>query len=77
MVQNANITLKNVQIQQVKEFCYLGSLLTDDNKATKDISKQITLFKQIFEKKWRLLTNKNFSIISKKKCINKYIWNIL
>jgi len=52
-------------------------LITDDNKATKEIRKRITLAKQAFEKKRTILTNKHLSITSRKKFIKKYIWSIL
>lgn len=62
----ANITLNNVQIQQVNGLCYLGSLITDYNKATKEVKRRITLEKQDFEKKWTFLTKKHLEYNIKK-----------
>ncbi|KAL4148794.1 hypothetical protein QTP88_002949 [Uroleucon formosanum] len=77
VITNTNITLNNEQLQQVKEFCYLGRLITDDNKSTKEIRRRITLAKHAFEKKRTLLTNKHLSISSRKKFVKAYIWSIL
>jgi len=52
VIPNANITLNNEQIQQVNEFCYLGSLITDDNKASKNKNKKTNYIKKAnFRKK--------------------------
>lgn len=45
VITNENITLNNEGIQQINEFYYLGSLKADDNKAKKEIRKQIALVK--------------------------------
>ena len=74
---NCNIHIKNEKIQQVQEFCYLGSLITQDNRSNKEIRRRITLAKQAFEKKKNLLSNKNLSIYTRKKFIKTYIWSIL
>lgn len=63
VITNINITFNNEQLQ-VNEFCYLGSLITDDNKSTNEIRRQIVLAKQAFEKKRTLLTNKHLNISS-------------
>lgn len=79
MKNNRKITIQVRQepVDQVNEFCYLGSLITRDNKSTKEIKKRIEMAKQAFEKKRTLLTNKNLSITSRKKFIKTYIWSIL
>jgi len=77
VIINTNITLNNEQLQQVNEFCFLGSLITDDNKSTKEIRRRITLAKHALEKKKTLLINKHLSINSRKKSVKTYIWSIL
>lgn len=77
VLTNTNITLNNEQLQRVNKFCYLGSLITDDNKSTKEIRRQITLAKHAIEKKRTLPTNKHLSISSRKKFVKTYIWSIL
>lgn len=47
----ANVKLKNDRIEQVQEFCYLGSLITQENKSKKEIGRRIALAKHAFEKK--------------------------
>ncbi|KAI5755057.1 hypothetical protein M8J77_013699 [Diaphorina citri] len=73
----ANVKIENEPIQQVKEFCYLGSLISQDNKSTREIRRRIVLAKQAFEKKKTILTNKNLSLSTRKKFIKTYIWSIL
>lgn len=70
-----NIKLKNETIEQVQEFCYLGSLITQENNSKKEIRRRIALAKHAFEKKRTLLTNKNLSIRIRKKLIRTYIWS--
>ncbi|VVC42424.1 Reverse transcriptase domain [Cinara cedri] len=41
VITNTNITLNNEQLQQVNEFCYLGSLITDVNKSMEEIRRRI------------------------------------
>lgn len=76
VITNTKITFNNEQLQ-VKEFCYLGSLITEDNKSTKEIRRRITLAKQEFKKKRTLLTYKHLSINLRKKFVKTYIWSIL
>jgi len=73
----ANIKLKNDRIEQVQEFCYLGSLITQENKSKEEIRRRIALAKHAFEKKKTLLTNKNLGIRTRKKFIITYIWSLL
>jgi len=35
-----SIWLRNTELEQVHEFCYLGSLLTEDARCDKEIKKQ-------------------------------------
>lgn len=46
-------------MQQLSEFYYLVSLITDDNKAIKKIKKRITLAKHVFAKKNTHFTDLN------------------
>lgn len=43
-----NIKLKDDDLEQVENFCYLGSTITDDNKCITDIKRRIALAKQAF-----------------------------
>lgn len=72
-----NIQLGNTSIEQVKEFCYLGSVITHDNRTSIDIKKRITLAKQAFMKKYSLLTSKHLQLETRKRFIKTFVWSIL
>lgn len=73
----AHIHLGPTPIQQVKEFCYLGSIISESNKTIIDIKRRIGMAKQAFMKKYSLLTSKHFQIETRKKFIKTFIWSIL
>ncbi|KAI5731180.1 hypothetical protein M8J77_006038 [Diaphorina citri] len=73
----ANIKLGNVQIQQVQEFCYLGSTIKTNNKSTPDIKKRVALAKQAFQNKYQLLTSRHLSINTRKNFIKTFVWTVL
>uniref|UniRef100_A0A8D8U352 Craniofacial development protein 2 n=1 Tax=Cacopsylla melanoneura TaxID=428564 RepID=A0A8D8U352_9HEMI len=66
---NGNIKLKGIPIQQVEEFCYLGSHISYDNQTRTDVRRRIALAKQAFMKKYNLLTNKHLTTETRKKFI--------
>jgi len=67
------ITLENKGIVQVDYFKYLGSIITDDGKSTKEINSRIGQAKNAFFKKKKLLTSKNMNIVTKKRLIKTYV----
>uniref|UniRef100_A0A2S2R187 Reverse transcriptase domain-containing protein n=1 Tax=Sipha flava TaxID=143950 RepID=A0A2S2R187_9HEMI len=72
--QNATIIIiSNESIEQVKKCCYLGSLITEDNRSTKEIKRRIASAIQAYEKKRFLLTYENLSIQTRKCFIKSYI----
>lgn len=75
--ENVNITLNNIQIQQVQEFCYLGSIITSNNKSSPDIKRRITLAKQAFQNKNQLLSNQHLNIHIRKRFIKTFVWSVL
>lgn len=71
-----NIEIRDKSVKQVKEIYYIGSLITGNNRLTKEVKRRIVPAKQAFEKKRFLLLNKNLSIKTKKCFIKLYIWSI-
>ena len=50
-VKNMKMTIAGEEIEQATEFCYLGSLISDDAKCHKEIKKRITMGKEAFTHK--------------------------
>ncbi|KAI5739387.1 hypothetical protein M8J77_018683 [Diaphorina citri] len=72
-----NISLKNTLIEEVKEFCYLGSKVTNNNKSSPDIKVRIAPAKQAFQNKNQLLTSKHLSIDLRKRFIKTFVWSVM
>ena len=49
------IQVRNTEIEQVTEFRYLGSTVTEDGRCSKEIQKRITVAKEVFTKRGELL----------------------
>ena len=71
------VKLNDVQLEQVENFDYLGSLLTTVCRCEKEIKKRIILAKKAFINKRNILTNKSISTKLKKRFIKTYVWSIL
>ena len=46
--ENVKITIDGEEIEQVTEFCYLGSLISSDAKCHKEIKNRIAMGKEAF-----------------------------
>ena len=64
---NCNLSIQNKDIQMVKEFKYLGAIITKDAKCKRDIRNRISMAKRAFYNKKQLFTTKNMSIQLRKK----------
>jgi len=53
--RKVSIWLRNTELEQVQEFCYLGSLLTEDVRCDKEIKKRIAMAKAAFMRRGELL----------------------
>ena len=60
-----NINLGKQKLEEVEEFSYLGSRITNDGRSKKEIVSSIAQAKRAFYKKKNLLTAENTSIVSK------------
>ena len=72
----ANIKLGKHKLEEVKEFSYLGSRITNDGRSKKEIASRIAQAKRAFYKNKNLLTAENTSIEVRKQFIRCYIWSI-
>jgi hypothetical protein len=71
-----SLYLNNQQIEQVKKFKYLGSIITADGRCQEEIRTRISMAKTAFNKRKELLT-KCLKTETKKKIVKTIIWSIL
>ena len=68
-----NIHIDGQQIEQVREFRYLGSLISDDGDCEKEIASRIGMAKKVFQDRRKLFTGK---IELKKRIIKCLVWSV-
>ena len=66
------LTIDQKQLENVKCFKYLGSMLTDDGRCTCEIKSRIDMAKVAFNKKKNLFTNK-LDLNLRKKLLKCYV----
>jgi hypothetical protein len=69
------IKIDKKQVENVEEFNYLGIMITNDARCTREIKARIAMAKAAFNKKKTLLTTK-LDLELRKKLIKCYIWSI-
>jgi hypothetical protein len=62
-------------VENVEEFTYLGSMITNDARCTREIKARIAIAKPTFNKKKTLFTSK-LDLELRKKLVKCYIWSI-
>ena len=70
-----NINVEGKRIEQVQQFRYLGSLITEDGRCESEIRARIAMAKTEFNKRKELLTRK-MSRGTKKRIIKTIIWSV-
>ena len=71
-----NITVDTTRIEQVKELCYLGSLITEDNyRCHHEVRRRICMGKDAFNKSKELLRGKT-SFDLKKRLVHSCEWSV-
>ena len=70
------ITIDQKQLENVKCFKYLGSMLTDDVRCTCEIKCSIAMAKAAFNKKKNHFTSK-LDLNLRKKLVKCYIWSMV
>jgi len=68
------IKIEQKQLEKVKCFKYLGSMLTEDGRCTCEIKSRIAMAKSAFSKKKNLFTSK-LDVNLRKKLMKCYVWN--
>ena len=75
-VKTVELELSGQKIEQVHEFCYLGSMITEDAKCHKEIRRRIALGKQAFNKR-RELMRRSFNQELKKRMVKCLVWSVV
>ena len=70
--RSVTMTIDQKQLENVKCFKYLGSMLTDDGRCTCEIKSRIVMAKAAFNKKKNLSTSK-LDLILRKKLVKCYV----
>jgi len=73
--RKVSVWLRNTELEQVQEFCYLGSLLTEDARCDKEVTKRIVMAKAAFMRRGELLRG-NISRDSKKRMVKTLVWSV-
>jgi hypothetical protein len=69
------IMIDQKQLENVECFKYLGSILTNDGRFTREIKSRIVMAKAAFNKKKNLFTSK-LDLKLSKKLVKCYIWSV-
>ena len=70
------IIINGNKLEPVKQFCYLGSMITEDCRCHVEIKGRIAMGKEAFNKRGELLTWK-LQIELKKRMIKVLIWSVV
>jgi len=71
------LEVNNNLVEQVQQFKYLGSTITNDGKCSTEIRQRIAMAKRAFTQKRQLLTNKKLNINMRKNFVKCYVWSVL
>ena len=69
------ITVNGQNLERVKQFCYLGSLVTEDCRSCHDIRRRIALGKEAFNKKSDLMRG-SLSLHLKKRMVKAFVRSV-
>ena len=67
--------IEQKQLENLKCFKYLGSMLTEDGRCTCEIKSRIAMEKDAFNKKKNLFTSK-LDLNLRKKLVKCYVWSM-
>ena len=70
-----SVLIDQKQLENVESFKYLGSMLTNDGRCTREIKSRIAMAKSAFNKTKTLFTNR-LDLNLRKKLIKCYIWSM-
>ena len=71
------IKVNGQNLEKVKQFCYLGSLVTEGNRSGREVRRRIALGKEAFNKKKRDLMQKSLSLHLQKRMVKVFVWSVV
>ena len=74
---DCHILIQQEPVKNVREFQYLGSILTTDARSTTEIKRRIGIAKTVFRRMKNLLTNSRLSVQTRVRAIKTYVWSTL
>jgi hypothetical protein len=74
--KSMNITINGNKLEQVTQFCYLGSTITEDCRSHTEIKKRIAMGKEAFDKRRELLRGK-LKLELKKRMVKSLVWSVV
>ena len=63
-------------LEKVKQFCYLGSLVTEDSRSCREVRRRIALGKEALNKKKDLM-QKSLSLHLRKRLVKVFVWSVV
>ena len=75
--EKCSIYLNGEKINQTETFTYLGTLITEDGKCTKEIKCRIAQSKSAFTNLKKILTNKKLPFKTRFRVLRCYVWPVL
>jgi len=70
------IKVNGQNLEKVKQFCYLGSLVTEDGRSCREVRRRNALGKEAFNKK-RDLMQKSVSLHLRKRMVKVFVWSVV
>ncbi len=74
-IKEVALWLNEQKIEQVHEFCYLGSMITEDAKCHREVRRRIALGKEAFNKRKELM-RRGFNQELKKTMVKCLVWSV-
>ena len=69
------ILIKGKQLEEVKQYKYLGSILDNEGRSAKDVRARIGMGKQAFLRRRELLST-SISIPLRKRLVKSLVWSV-
>jgi hypothetical protein len=70
------VNINGNKLEQVTQFCYLGSIITEDCRCHAEIKKRIAMGKEAFNKRGELMRGK-LKLELKKRMVKSLIWSVV
>ena len=72
-----HLVVDEQSIKQVKQFSYLGSILTSNGRCDTEIKQRIRMAKKSFRDQMNMLANRKIKLDTRKRILKSYVWSVL